>query len=382
MSDPDGYMNVIAVRVADGTEALLTRERWAYVGQLSWVSDGSALVIMAKNQGHTRNQLWRLEYPGGRADRITNDLNEYKGVSLTADSAALVSVQNRSLTTIWVAPQGDPGRSRQVPFDPGEYDNITDVTWTPDGRIIFSANAGGKWDLWIVDADGTTPRQLTFDGAYNGAPSVSADGRHIFYCSSRTGASQVWRIDAEGGNPKQLTSTGGVQPGCSPDGRWVVYVSISALGKYALWKVGSDGGEPIKLSDASFAVPAVSPDGRLIAGVYADERSDSTYSLAVMPVQGGNPIVTLGLQAQAMSKKNSRLPSLQWAPDGRAISYVNPRTGESGIWSQPLDGGLPKPIADFGADETFSHAWGPAGQLAYTRTSQFSQIVLIKDSSR
>lgn len=39
----------------------------------------------------------------------------------------------------------------------------TQPAWTPDGRIIFSANYRGSQDLWMMNADGSNLRRLTFD---------------------------------------------------------------------------------------------------------------------------------------------------------------------------------------------------------------------------
>lgn len=45
---------------------------------------------------------------------------------------------------------------------------------------------------------------------------------------------------------------------------------------------------------------------------------------------------------------------MRWKPDGRAVTYIARQNGLSDIWSQPIDGGEPKRLTNFKADEIFS----------------------------
>src|SRR5581483_5801551 len=94
---PNGpYMNIVGVRVADGTEIPLTSQRWARVGQVAWRKDNSGLVATAWQQSSPvgADQIWHLPYPSGEARRITNDLNSYSGVSIDANCEHLVTMQS------------------------------------------------------------------------------------------------------------------------------------------------------------------------------------------------------------------------------------------------------------------------------------------------
>ena len=135
------------------------------------------------------------------------------------------------------------------------------MCYTPDGRIVYASQAGGNWDIWVMNADGSSRQQLTADAGVNAHPSVSTDGRHIVFASNRAGTFNIWRMDIDGGNPVRLTSGGGEKfPSWSSDGRWIVYNSVSAdESQYSLWKVSVDGGEPARLTDSDSERPAVSP---------------------------------------------------------------------------------------------------------------------------
>jgi Tol biopolymer transport system component len=126
------------------------------------LADSSGLVLIAADKGSlTAPQLWYLSYPGGEARKITNDLNAYNGVTLTADSSALATVQSQQLASIWTAPLGDAARARQATSGASNYDGFFGLAWAPDGRLAYTSNASGNLDVWIAGADGSNSRQLT-----------------------------------------------------------------------------------------------------------------------------------------------------------------------------------------------------------------------------
>src|SRR5207237_1220405 len=103
----DQYNSAVAVRVMDGRETRLTAQRWQFIRSLAWLSDGRRLVMLARDQT-SPSQIWYLSYPGGEARRITNDLQTYRSLSLTADSRTLVTVQGESVVNLWVTRPGNP----------------------------------------------------------------------------------------------------------------------------------------------------------------------------------------------------------------------------------------------------------------------------------
>ncbi|MGI9166034.1 MAG: LpqB family beta-propeller domain-containing protein [Pyrinomonadaceae bacterium] len=366
---------VVAVSAVDGSEKSLGSKSWQFVGQLSWFPDGSGLVMMAMDQ-RLSTQLWRLSYPVGEISRITNDLNIYDGVSLNADASSLVTVQMEAPTQhLWVtAPGEETGRAKKIISTrlTGEG-----PSWTPDGRIVYTAMANDSFNLWVANPDGTEQKQLTtFTNPINVRPSVSPDGRHIVFVSDLAGPRNIWRVDIDGSNPVRLT--GGeldTWPTCSPDGLWVVYTS-NLSGKSYLWKVSIDGGAPVQLTRAGVPdAPSISPDGKFVAYVDRDERAGSPAKILVIPFDGGDPVGTFDLPATA----NLEIP-VRWTPDGRALTYAGTRDGVSNVLSQPLEGGAPRRITDFKSDQIRMFDWSRDGkQLALWRGTTTRNVVLISD---
>jgi serine/threonine protein kinase len=367
---------VIAVEVESGAERSITSQKWwcaVCVGQVAWLADGSGLLLLVYDPGLRSVQIWQISYPGHETRKVTNDLNNYSRLSLTADSSAIVTVQTEGASAIWVAPQGKASRARQI--SSGRYDGQEGLSWMPGGKIAYTSRESGLVDIWSMGQDGKDQKQLTAHAATNLAPWATPDGRYIIFMSRRIGERTIWRMDTDGGNLKQLTGgPGDIYPQSSPDGRWVVFHS-TRTGSLRAWKVSIDGGEPVRLTDKSTANPTVSPDGNLVACFYQDQPN-APVKIAIIPFDGGDPVKVLDLPRPSFTGT----PGLRWTPDGRALTYIDTINGVSNIWSLPLDGGPPKQLTDFKADQIFWFDFSRDGkQLALSRGTQTSDVVLIRD---
>ena len=376
-------MTVVVVNPENGTEKPMTADKWLGVTQIGWLPDGSGLVMIAADQESRLSQLWHLSYPDGAARRLTNDLNNYGGVSIAAQSENLVTVRYDQSTNIWIMPGTGAAPSQTLnrggsAIDMSQARQITSGgvkyyggAWTPDGKIVYWSDASGARDLWIMDGDGSNQKQLTADAGSNFQPTVSPDGRYIVFVSDRNnGKHNIWRMDIDGSNQKQITNTiFGRNPTITPDGLWIVYVALGSKSP-SLWKVSIEGGEPIQINDKFSVSPSVSPDGKLIACYYWDETPDSQLGIAIVPVEGGAPV------------KRFNIPStfVRWTPDGRGLMYVDNRGGISNLWLQPIDGGKPSQLTDFKTDQIFGFDWSRDGrQLALLRGVVTSDVVLFSD---
>ena len=92
-----------------------------------------------------------------------------------------------------------------------------------EGRIAFGAFEATdrtQGDIWSVRPDGSALRQLTDAPGLDICPAYSADGKHIAFCSNRTGSYEIWVMDANGKDERQLTELGtrSTFPDFSPDG--------------------------------------------------------------------------------------------------------------------------------------------------------------------
>jgi len=150
-----------SVSLADGTIKPIGSQQWDDVGRVGWLADGSGLVVALYEVGAKNGQYYLVSYPDGAARRITNDVNDYHDLSLTADTSTLATVQEDRIANIWVAPGGDAKSLRQLTFGSGKYEGDAGVCWTPDGRIVYGAWSGFVGDIWIMNADASGQKRLT-----------------------------------------------------------------------------------------------------------------------------------------------------------------------------------------------------------------------------
>ena len=109
-------------------------------------------------------------------------------------------------------------------------------TWSPDGtRIAFERDTDAaqhktnqKYDIFVMDADGSNVQQLTDDRALDGGCTWSPDGRHIAFASTRNKGLDIYVMDILTQEVKQLTHNPGDrdwanEPSWAPNGRYIAY---------------------------------------------------------------------------------------------------------------------------------------------------------------
>ena len=369
-----------AVSVADGS----VREIYSTpdaIGRPRWLPDGSGLLAPISNVAQAfRGQLWFISYPRGEARRITNDLMDYQlcCLDLTPDGTTLVDTELATVSDLWVA-TGNTAKAKQITAK--EF-VVGGFSWMPNGRIIFASQDG---KMFVVNPDGSGRSRLTPDDGPNWDPSVCGDGRYIVYTAYREQKSGIWRMSADGSNPIRIADeTLAVDPQCSPDGKWVVYLRGPS---WTPVKVPITGAKPpeVLAKDFAFEIDSsyplrISPDGKRIMYLASPEppenpsspSASNPFQLKVIPSDGGADLYKFDWPASANAPR--------WAPAGDAVEYALTRNGVSNIWRQKLGGGAPKQITNFESGLIFNFDWSHDGrQLALTRGSESSDVVLISN---
>lgn len=386
--DASGYFDtVIGIRVADGTERPLTTRRWSAVGQMAWLPGGAGVVVAARENPSAPFQIWNLPTSGGDVRKVTNDLNDYRGVSYNASTGSLLAVQTNVVSGVWIAPSDDPrgvarghftvnaGSAIQIASGTGRPH---DVTWTADGRVLYVSHASDGSNVWEWKRGEPAPKQLTLDARNIHGLAVSPDGRYLVFSCDRAGTFNLWRVDLNGANLMRLTSgEGEVSPRFSPDGRWVVYQGGYQTGA-TIWRVPVDGGDAIRLTETRAQKPDVSPDGKLIAYHTIDSQSaTSPWIFGAMPFDGG-PLIRKFTFGPTVGERIVR-----WVPGGWGLAYLDIAGGVSNIWVQPLDGRPPLQLSDFNGERIDSFDWSPDGRrLVVVRSTETSDVVLIEGKSQ
>ena len=229
--------------------------------------------------------------------------------------------------------------------------------WSPDAsRIAFTCFAPSRGIvspqicMYSVDAGKvlTFPR---FRGT-NSSPAWSPDGSHLIFSSSMLGNPELFVTDANGSTPKRLTFANGAStsPAWNPKtGQSVVFVSDRG-GIPKLFMMNADGtnSAEIDVPDKGYLIdPAWAPNGQLLA--FSWRRPEGNYDLYLMDA-ATHQIVELTRDAA----RNER-PS--WAPDGRHIVFESTRGGSRQIWVMLADGQQAHQLTSQGHNE--SPNWSP-----------------------
>ncbi|HKZ72743.1 MAG TPA: amidohydrolase family protein [Steroidobacteraceae bacterium] len=230
----------------------------------------------------------------------------------------------------------------------------TQATFSPDGsQLAFLSDRSGAENLWVANADGSGPRQISFHDDYDTfvSPAWSADGKSVYVSHHRAdlNAYALLKFDVAGNgegqpvipirssreDPKSAwRSVLGAAP--SRDGRFLYYaVHFGDLDfdHVPEWNIGrrdlATGAEEVlvsapksprpDLSLGSAFRPAISPDGRTL--VYAS-RHDARTGLRVLDLETKNdrwlafPVQQDQLQAFA---SQDLLPRYAFTPDGKTV---------------------------------------------------------------
>lgn len=337
---------------------------------VAWLPDGDNLLIIGSDEA-SPGQIYRYTISTKTWRRITNDLTDYMNLSVTADGKTILTTIWNNQSNLWILPEADAARARQITFGFNTIFDSTGVSWTADGKqIVYASNTGSRWEIWMIDADGANQKQLTTGCAGNEScamPFVSPDNRYIVFQASRGSENNIWRMDIDGANPVRLTTDGGIMPFVTADSRSVIYVN-KKVSTSTLMQISIDGGEPRPMSK----IPLIflgnsSPDGRRLAFVHYEKTANPPFQTCVASPEADRP--------EKCFDKSRAFPF--WTADGAAFYYL--AHDYSGIRKQPLSGESVL-FLEFAGERINNFAFSPDGKnLVVARSKPTQNIVALID---
>jgi Tol biopolymer transport system component len=278
-----GSLDVWVRPLAKAEARRLTFGQYDDTGPLAWTPDGRAILFASDIDGD--GTIYRVDLDGGEPRPIPG-VGQATGFA-TVGPGRLVYQQRTSDEPNVLRL---PGRAR--PDDERSpsaliYSNREDIaaTYSPDSRrIAFASRRKGPPNIWIANADGSDPAQLTNFSKHTGTPRWSPDGRWIVFDSNEAGDWNVYVIDAEGGMPRRLTRSA-AEDGTgswSRDGRWI-YFHSNRGGSQEIWKIPFAGGEAVQVTRGGGFYAEESWDGETL--YYVDAHDGG--GIWRMPVAGG-----------------------------------------------------------------------------------------------
>ncbi|HEY8020896.1 MAG TPA: amidohydrolase family protein [Thermoanaerobaculia bacterium] len=287
-------------------------------------------------------KTWNVNEPPGPSHEVPIDVTE--GTWLSLD----------------VSPKGDEiafdllGDLYTLPIGGGEAHALThSVAWemqprySPDGKeIAYTSDQGGGDNIWVMERDGTRPRQVTKESfRLLNSPVWTPDGQFLaarkhFTAERSLGAGEIWLYHKTGGDGLQMTKRPNDQkdlgePAFSPDGRSLYYSQDVTPGStfeynkdpngeiFDIQRLDRQSGktEPFVTGPGGAVRPTPSRDGKLLAFV---RRVRGRSVLHLLDVASGEswPIYDgLDRDMQETWSIHGVYPSMAWTPDSRSIVF-------------------------------------------------------------
>jgi len=318
------------------------------VDGIAWLPDSSGMFLQCRSREvNFRSQIKFQPYPSGALQNVTNDLNEYQGITVTADGKSLVTVQRQQSSAVYLgaAPARWPAEIKvnSTPVTTGQAEGNW-LQWSPDGKLIFDDQ---NYHSFKMNPDGSSRIQVP-DRNTNSAYATPCGPDALVYASLQSNNLNLFRYNFSTRETKQLTfERDAEQPLCTKDGKAVYY--DDNLEGPSLRRVSTSGGSPEVVAQNSSSGTSLSPDEKRIAFFqFSGAANAHKVQLVIQDVGGEN---------QTFLTASEVVRGPQWAPDGNAL-VLDKQTGEgSNLFYQPLDGSKSTQLTHFNTEPLWISAY-------------------------
>jgi len=173
----------------------------------AWSPDGSQIAFMSSLNGDP--EIYVVDADGSRLHRITFSAGvNTSPVWNPKTGKQMVFVSDRGGEPVLYLSDSDGSNVQKLDLPDMGY--VVDPAWSPNGQLLaFSwRRPSGNYDIYVMDIVSRQLAELTKDEDRNERPSWAPDGRHLVFESTRTGTRQIWSMLADGSQPRQLTFEG------------------------------------------------------------------------------------------------------------------------------------------------------------------------------
>ncbi len=346
-----GFAAPVGAQAPDATLQVADWLDWERVGDPRISPDGSQIVYarrwIDKMGDRWESSIWIVGTDGSRNRHLIDGSSPRWSPDGTR--LAFFATDDDGKTQIFIRWMDDEGAVTQVTR---LTESPSNLDWSPDGtRLAFRMRVpaeepsskhwnialpkpkGAKWtdspriverlvyrqdrvgfleesfqQIFVVSADGGTPRQLTRGDFNHGAPTWSPDGGLLFSGLLREDAvyhwqeSEIYRLDVNSRAVTPITDRRGPdrRPVPSPDGQYIAYIGYDTTGmdyiESALYVMNADGSNPRVLTAELDRTPGAMFWGPQSRGIYFNVRADGYANVFHVTLDGRTRQVTTGKQ--------------------------------------------------------------------------------------
>ena len=228
MSNADGDFDIYVVLPDSGVRRKLT-DAPGQDGQPAWSPDGARIAFRSMRDGNS--QIYVMGADGSNPVNLSRNEFVDEHPVWTPDGERIVFASERP-------PSGGGEPNYDLFSMAADGSDVRRITATPevetypalspDGSRIACRRilASGDWEVMVLDRQGRDVANVSNLEGLDGWPAWSPDGARLVFASERGGSSDLWIVDADGTNPTQLTrdpARDERQPWWSPDGSRIAY---------------------------------------------------------------------------------------------------------------------------------------------------------------
>jgi len=234
---PDGKKLVFEIRIAgvyqlfimntDGTGQVQITHDPSTHDTPSWSPDGRKIAYVSDKTGHSA--IYMSNPDGSGEELLTDGRHEYIHPNWSADSSHLIYCSDDDLKP----PLKNASEIFSLDLKTREIKTIitggtnTYPSWSPDGKhIVFRRIIGDmNSEVFLADADGSNPVNLTNHWSFDGWPAWSPDGKKIAFASNRSANYQIYTMNPDGSDVQRVANTEGraIEPRWAPDGKTIYF---------------------------------------------------------------------------------------------------------------------------------------------------------------